>query len=145
MCLIAIPGADATAHMAEETRQASSVVPRAMLWSFLINSGLTFVMLITYLFCLTDLADALDSPTGFPFMQVFAATTGSVGASATLSSLIIITAVIATTNYMASTSRQVFAFARDHGLPFHAFISKASGSCCKFLHSSRTDYHAGQS
>lgn len=43
-------GSDATAHMAEETRNASLVIPRAMVWSYVINGLMVFLMLITYCF-----------------------------------------------------------------------------------------------
>ena len=119
-------GSDATVHMAEETRNASAVIPRAMIWSYIINGCLVFIMLITYFFCLTDLDDALATPTGVPFIQVFVQSTGSIQGAAALSSLFVVLIFCSVTNFMTSTSRQVFAFARDAGLPFHKFISRVS-------------------
>lgn len=43
-------GSDATAHMAEETRNAGLVIPRAMWWSYVVNGFMVFLMLITYCF-----------------------------------------------------------------------------------------------
>lgn len=72
-----LTGSDATAHMAEETRQSSSVIPRAMMLSYFLNALLVFIVLITFCFCLVDLKAAFDSPTEYPFIQIFADTTGS--------------------------------------------------------------------
>lgn len=129
-----LTGSDATAHMAEETRNSSSVIPRAMMLSYLLNALMVFIMLITFCFCLTDLEAAFDSPTGYPFIQVFADTTGSPAGKAQqetstrqpltgqsggvgLTCVMILLIVFSVTNYMAATSRQVFAFARDKGKP----------------------------
>lgn len=123
--LIQLPGSDATVHMAEETRNASSVIPRAMMWSYVINGFMVFLMLVTYCFCLTDLAAATDSPTGYPFIAVFVNATGSAAGGAGITCLIVVLIVFSVTNYMASCSRQVFAFGRDKGLPFYTWVSKA--------------------
>ena len=40
-------GSDSTAHMAEETQHAATVIPRAMVWSYSMVSVQNFVMLIT--------------------------------------------------------------------------------------------------
>ncbi|KAK0871399.1 hypothetical protein LTR87_012862 [Friedmanniomyces endolithicus] len=119
-----LTGADATAHMAEETRHASDVIPKAMILSYFINRFMVFVMLITYCFCLTDLTDAFASATGFPFIQVFATATGSAEGAAAITCLLVVLIVFSVTNYMAACSRQVFAFARDRGVPFHTWIAK---------------------
>jgi amino acid transporter len=67
-------GSDATAHMAEETKHAAIVVPKAMIAAYYINAGLAFVITVTYCFVLVDYQSALDSPVGLydlPFIQVF--------------------------------------------------------------------------
>jgi len=93
-------GADATAHMAEETQQASSVIPKAMIASYIINGVMVFLMLITYCFCVTDLEAAFASATGFPFIQVFASATGSAQGAAALTCVLIVLIVFSVTNYM---------------------------------------------
>ena len=115
--------------MAEETRNASSVIPRAMFWSYIVNGLMVFLTLITYCFCLTDLAQAFNSPTGYPFIAVFANATGSPEGGAGLTCLIIVLIMLSVINYMAASSRQVFAFALDKGLPFYTWISYVSNSC----------------
>ena len=113
--------------MAEETRHASTVIPKAMIASYVINGALAFVMIVTYCFTLVDYESAVNSPVGLfqlPFIQVFANATGSAGGGAALVSLLVILQVFGTFNFVASTSRQMFAFARDRALPFSGWIAK---------------------
>lgn len=108
--------------MAEETRDASIIVPRCMLWSYLLNGGMGFAMLVTYCFCLTDVDAALNSASGFPYIYVFQSGTGSTGGAVGLTSIILILGLAGATSFFASTSRQTFAFARDKGLPGYNWI-----------------------
>lgn len=52
-----------------------------MLVSVVLNGALGLGILVATLFCLGDEQAALDSPTNFPFMQVFFNATGSKGAA----------------------------------------------------------------
>lgn len=112
--------------MAEEIRDASLVVPKSMVWSFLLNVPFTFGLLLTYLFCIGDVREALASPTGFPFMYVFHAATGSVRGATALTIVVLVLLVMITISSLASTSRQTYAFARDRGLPFSRWLSVVS-------------------
>ncbi|SLM38792.1 gaba permease [Lasallia pustulata] len=78
--------------------------------------------MVTYLFALTDVDAALNDPTWFPFIWVFrqAVSTGGVNA---LTIMTLILVVASNISFNASTSRQTFAFARDHGLFFNDWIS----------------------
>ncbi|KAK6430812.1 hypothetical protein LTR95_013028 [Oleoguttula sp. CCFEE 5521] len=119
-------GSDGAAHMAEETKSASIIVPRTMLWSYILNGGMGFAMLIMYCFCLTDVSSALDpsiNRSGFPYIYVFQTGTGSTGGAVGLTSIILILGIAGATSFFASTSRQTFAFARDNGLPGSNWIS----------------------
>ncbi|OQO04046.1 hypothetical protein B0A48_10689 [Cryoendolithus antarcticus] len=118
-------GSDGAAHMAEETKNASMIVPRTMLWSYILNGGMGFAMLIMYCFCLTDVTSALDpsiNRSGFPYIYVFQTGTGSTGGAVGLTSIILILGIAGATSFFASTSRQTFAFARDNGLPGSKWI-----------------------
>lgn len=99
--------------MAEEVSEASVTVPRAMIWSFLLNVPFTFGLLLTYLFCMSSVDDALSDPTGFPFIYVFQNATNSVPSTMGMTIVVLILLVIITISAMASTARQTFAFARD--------------------------------
>lgn len=71
-----------------------------------------------------DLQAVSYEPTGFQFVQAFSLATGSIKGGAGVTCILIIINGFAVFNYCASTSRQVFAFARDYGLPGHAGLSK---------------------
>lgn len=110
--------------MSEETHNPSVVVPRSVMISMMVNGTTGFAMVIAVLFCMGDVDKALNSPTGYPFMEIFLQATGSVAASAAMASLITVLAICATVGLLASTSRVFWSFARDRGLPFWRTLSK---------------------
>lgn len=112
--------------MAEEVENASTVVPRAMVWSFTLNIPFTFGMVISYLFCMPSVEDALSDPTGFPFIYVFRQATGTSGGTLGMTVVILLLLIMITISSLASTSRQTFAFARDNGLPFSRWLGHVS-------------------
>ncbi|PNY28121.1 amino-acid permease [Tolypocladium capitatum] len=120
--MFVVLGSDSVAHMAEEIKNASIVVPRSMVWSFVFNVPFTFGILLTYLFCIGNITDALATPTGFPFIYVFQNATGSVAGATGLTVVVLVLLIMVTISALASTSRQTFAFARDNGLPFSSWL-----------------------
>lgn len=62
---------------AEEIENAAYIIPRSMIASVCVNGTLGIGMLIAILFCLGDLENALASPTGFPFIEIFTQATYS--------------------------------------------------------------------
>lgn len=42
----ALVGGDTAAHMAEEVKNASKTLPRAMIWTIVVNGALGFLMLV---------------------------------------------------------------------------------------------------
>lgn len=108
--------------MAEEVKDAGRNVPLAIVWSYVGNGILALVFLISYLFAIPSVEDALNDDSGFPFIYVFhqAVSTGGVNA---LTIMVLVLVVASNVSFNASTSRQTFAFARDHGLPFSGWIS----------------------
>ncbi|KAK4949544.1 hypothetical protein LTR10_012162 [Elasticomyces elasticus] len=117
-------GSDGAAHMSEEIQDAGLNVPRGIWGSYLLGAVTGFVMLVTFCFAFT--AEVLESPTGFPFIQVYLDTTGSVGGAQALTAVLILLIFFGGANFMASASRQTFAFARDGGLPFSRHVAKVS-------------------
>ncbi|KAL9116293.1 MAG: hypothetical protein Q9187_007182, partial [Circinaria calcarea] len=125
--------------VAEEIETASTVIPRSMLASVALNGVLGLGMLIAALFCLGDKELALDSRTGFPFIEVFLNATGTNGAASVMpllahdgnnranpyeASILIAAFVFATVGYLATASRMTWAFARERGLPGSALLGK---------------------
>lgn len=110
----------------EEVENAATTVPRSMVLTVLINGTLAFGWIIALLFSIGDaeaVEAALNSPTGYPIIQIFYQATGSVSAATAMMSAIIVVAFFATLGILASTSRLTWAFARDKGLPFSDFFA----------------------
>lgn len=111
--------------MSEEVKNASRIVPGAMIFSLVVNGLLGFVMLLAILFCLGDADTVLASPTGFPFMAVFQQGVQSLGGATTMSAVVTALVVCASISIVASASRMTWSFARDRGLPGWKWLSKA--------------------
>ncbi|KAL8811645.1 MAG: hypothetical protein Q9223_007490 [Gallowayella weberi] len=126
--VFAFLGTDAAIHMSEEIANASTNVPRSMLVSIFLNGTLGFSMLIAVLFCIGNIEEIIETPTGYPFIAIFVQATRSIGGSTGMASLIAILGICAEIAFVASASRMTWSFARDHGLPFWKYLSKVSQS-----------------
>ena len=116
-------GADSAVHMSEEIKDASLVLPRAIMWAAGINGTMGFIMIITFCFCLGSVMDIIESPTGYPFIQVFFNVTQSNAGTCIMTAIIIVNITSACISTVATVSRQTWSFARDKGLPFSSFVS----------------------
>ncbi|RAH59700.1 GABA permease [Aspergillus piperis CBS 112811] len=116
---------DATAHMSEEVRDAGRYVPMAICGGYFSNGILALVLIITLMFAMPSVKDALDDPTGFPFIYVFKQAVSTAGVNG-LTAIILIPVIFSNILFNASTARQTYAFARDRGLPFSKWISKVN-------------------
>ncbi|KAF2186370.1 amino acid transporter-like protein [Zopfia rhizophila CBS 207.26] len=121
--VFAFSGADGAVHMSEEIKHSSTVLPWAMLGSILINGVTGFAMLIAILFCIGDIEAALNTPTGYPFIEILTQGSRSIGGGTALSSLLVTMFICATLGIVASASRQLWAFARDNAVPNARIIS----------------------
>ncbi|KAK1819315.1 hypothetical protein LTR12_006262 [Friedmanniomyces endolithicus] len=184
-------GGDSAVHLAEELKDASYILPRAMFVAAIINYVLGFLMTLTFMFAIGDIGADLLDPSGQPWVAVVYRITGSRAATIVLilimvshhkqdtrfhlrprqfttgnkgrqllGSLPATAPLIPEThtlppadrfahltgrrtqltlrfgkmfmfffcavNQVTTSSRQVFAFARDKGLPFHKFLSKVN-------------------
>ena len=135
--MFVVLGSDSVAHMAEEIEDAGIIVPKSMVWTFLLNVPFTFGLLVTYLFCIGDVTEAIASTTGFPFIYVFQTATGTVGGTTGMTVVILLLLIMITISSMASTSRQTFAFARDNGLPFSKWLGHVSRHLLSPAHSTQ--------
>lgn len=108
--------------MAEEVKDASKYVPIAIAWGFVGNGFVAIILLITFLFAMPSVEDALNDASGFPFIYVFRQAVSTHGVNA-LTSLILLPVIASNILFNASTARQTFAFAHDGGLPFGTWIS----------------------
>jgi choline transport protein len=115
--------------MSEEIRDASTVVPRSIIISIVLNGILGFAMLIAYLFCLGDLDAVLNASAtlGYPFLYVFQVGVNSVPGAVVMGLIIVVLGVCSTVGVLASSSRMLWSFARDRGVPLWRQFIKVSG------------------
>ena len=129
-----VTGFDASAHTAEETRNASREAPRGMIhsvfWSFLFG----YIMICAFILALPSVEEgAKQGWNAFPWLM------SQSPMPKIFKDILIIGIVIA--NYLCalagltSTSRMMYAFARDGGLPF-------SGALRQVSHKHRTPVNA---
>lgn len=114
--------------MAEEVKDASRVIPRAIQISVLLNGTLGLAILTAYLFCLGNLDDVVKSTEtlGFAYLFVFLRGTSSAAEAATMAMTMWFLGVCCLVGLMAATSRQMWSFARDNALPFSKQITKVT-------------------
>ncbi|KAK3636192.1 hypothetical protein LTR56_014355 [Elasticomyces elasticus] len=114
-------GGDSAVHLAEELQDASYVLPRAMVTGCAINYILGLAGLVSFLFNLGAIDDALYIYGGQPWVAVVYRNTGSKAAT-----IVMILVIAVCMNCVMTSSRQLWAFARDKGVPFHGFLSQVT-------------------
>ncbi|MEU1145003.1 amino acid permease [Streptomyces sp. NPDC005863] len=118
-------GYDASAHLSEETSNASVTAARGIVRAIWASWIAGFVLLAGLSFAIQDYVGAQNSSTGVPPAQIMIDAIGESGATALL--LIVIVAQLFCGNAeTAAASRMVFAFSRDNALPGSAIWRKVS-------------------
>lgn len=124
-----LAGADSACHVAEEVRNAARAVPRAMVATSAINSLMGLVIVLTFVFNIGNTDSVLYPEHILSYVSVFYTATQSVAATYFCVSLIAVLLCFCAINRATSASRQLYAFARDAGLPFSKWLSHVgSGS-----------------
>lgn len=95
-----------------------------MFFTIFLNGALGLASYIALLFSIGDIDAALATPTGWPFIEIFYNATRSKAGTTAMTSVLIVLIICATFGYIASASRQMWAFARDRGTPFHNHLAK---------------------
>lgn len=81
-------------------------------------------MTVTFMFALGDIDADLSDSSGQPWVAVILRITGSRPAAIVLILIMMFMYFFCAVNQVTTSSRQVFAFARDKGLPYHDFLSR---------------------
>ncbi|WBO62467.1 amino acid permease [Streptomyces camelliae] len=119
-------GYDASAHLSEETSQASVAAAKGIVRSIWASWIAGFVLLAGLTFAIQDYDATRNTATGVPPAQILLDGLGTDGASALL--LVVIIAQLFCGNAeVAAASRMVFAFSRDGALPGSHLWRKVSG------------------
>ncbi|TDZ16811.1 Choline transport protein [Colletotrichum orbiculare MAFF 240422] len=107
-------GFDGVVHMAEEVKRAKQAVPRAMLWTIVLNGVLSYGIIMAILFAMGEPDDVLSSD--YPIIPLLFNAAGPAAGTAMVCGLLIITFCVVAAS-LASVSRITWAWARDGGLP----------------------------
>ncbi|KAI1202916.1 amino acid transporter [Nemania serpens] len=123
-------GADCAVHMSEEIQEAAIIVPRALLWTTLINGLLALSMIIALLFSIGDVGSALEATETlfYPFLYVFREAVGNTTGACLLAGITLVLSISAGVGIYASASRMIWSFARDKGLPLHRQLVKLTSA-----------------
>ncbi|OQN95522.1 hypothetical protein B0A48_18505 [Cryoendolithus antarcticus] len=139
-----LAGYDCAVHMAEESKDASKTIPQFIVFGVAVNGIMGLIMVITFCFTLDDTQSILSTMTGYPFIQVFVRlptpafqyqvsqandvrkfnATNSYPATNTMTALVVVVFTSAAISEIATSSRQLWSFARDGGLPFSSWVAK---------------------
>ncbi|KAF2191380.1 amino acid transporter [Zopfia rhizophila CBS 207.26] len=122
--IVTLIGSDSSCHLSEELRDAAWVLPRAMVATALVNYALGFVMTVTIMSTLgNDVSAILATSYGQPWIQVLLNATESRVGTSIMTAILCVLLLFCSINQITTSSRQLFAFARDQGLPFSNFLA----------------------
>ncbi|EAU32512.1 hypothetical protein ATEG_07128 [Aspergillus terreus NIH2624] len=107
---------DAVAHMIEEIPQPSIRGPKIMVTCVAIGTFTGAIFLMVLLFVAGDINKVVNSSAG-PLLQILLHATNNTAGGICLLMLPLVCLVFATLSVMTTSSRMIFAFARDGGLP----------------------------
>ncbi|KAL1986683.1 hypothetical protein VTN96DRAFT_5888 [Rasamsonia emersonii] len=120
---LGVTGFDAVAHMIEEIPNASIEGPKIMVTCVGIGTFTGAVFLIVLLFVPGDIDDIINSSAG-PLLQILDNATKNHAGAICLLIIPLVCLLFATTSIMTTSSRMIYAFARDGGLPASRFFAK---------------------
>ncbi len=111
-----ITGYDASAHLSEETKDASRSAPIGVITSILVSAVFGFFFMLCLLFSIQDFDATLASPYNQPVLQIFVDVFGKKGAVVAMT-LVMLCVWHCGLFSLTSNSRMMFAFSRDGALP----------------------------
>ncbi|KAJ6492784.1 amino acid transporter [Mycena vitilis] len=114
------------ASMAEEARDPSTNLPRAMVWSIPIGFITGVLFLLPILFALPDIATLISVSGGQPVGLMCELMMGSKGGGFGLWFIIFGIGMFCAISISCAASRATWSFARDAAIPFHHTFSKVN-------------------
>lgn len=115
---------DATAHISEEVRRAAFAAPSAIFIAVLGTGLIGWLLNIVLVICSGPLEDLAASTTS-AFLQIMVLRMGLTGALI-IWAFVCLTAFFVVQTALHATSRTVYAFSRDHGLPDRGYFGVTS-------------------
>src|SRR3954463_14727116 len=111
-----LTGFDASAHMTEETRDASRAGPRGIVMSIVVSVIAGWILLIGLTFAIQSYDSAVNTPTKVPPAQIFIDAVGNTGGKLLLL-IVIVAQLFCGMASVTANSRMIYAFSRDGALP----------------------------
>ncbi|ANB11852.1 Uga4p [Sugiyamaella lignohabitans] len=118
-------GFDASAHVAEETKNASVTAAKGLIYSAIACTLMAAPIILIFLFCTPDLDVLFSFDAPQPFVQIYALALGK-RAHCVMTALSVLSTLASSIVSIVAASRLVYAIARDGVLPFSGWISKVS-------------------
>lgn len=117
-CAFGISTYDSVAHLSEETEDAEKQCPRAMVMCVLVALVTCLAFMLALCFVIQDLDAVVNTPTGYPLLEIFRQATQNDNAATCLGVAVLVTQIFALFSMATETSRSVYAFARDGAFPW---------------------------
>ncbi|KAJ5456916.1 hypothetical protein N7530_012190 [Penicillium desertorum] len=117
-------GIDGALHLAEECKNASTVVPRALMSTLLIGFISSFTFMVAMLYCTSDLDAVVASSTGVPIFEMWYQATRSDVAATVFVVLLCCAAVFALIGAQQTASRLTWSLARDRAIIGSKWLNK---------------------
>jgi choline transport protein len=121
--------------MAEEIQSAATVVPKAIMYSIVINGALAFAMVIAMFVSASDLMASLEAGhvLFYPFLDIFRQAVNSTTAACAMAAVILIMGISSGVGVYATASRMIWSFSRDRGLPLSGHLVKVCAFTIIFI------------
>lgn len=123
--LFTITGFDASAHTSEETKDARNTVHKGMLHAVLWSILFGFALILAMILAVPDMAAAAKSGWA-SFNNLFIAAILSSALGKLMLLAVMLSNFLCALAAVTSTSRMIYAFARDDGLPFSGLLKSVS-------------------
>ncbi len=126
MAQYTITGFDASAHMAEETNQASRTAAVGMVMSVVVSVVFGWILLLAVTFAVPDTQGVLDA-VGGAVTYIWTESLGDTWAEVLLF-VAVVAQMFCLTASVTSASRMMFAFSRDRAVPGHQIWRRVSSN-----------------
>lgn len=110
--------------MSEEIENSAVNVPKAIIYSIMLNGALGFGRLVAILFPGGDLYQIAQADTNFSDTIIFANALRNTGAALSLSSIAVFLNAVSGFGCTSSASRILWSCSRDHGIPAWQILGK---------------------
>ena len=124
MAQYTITGFDASAHMSEETRQASRTAATGMVMSVIVSVIFGFFLLLAVTFAIPDTQGVIDAG-GYAVTYIWETALGATWAKILLT-VVVLAQLFCLTASVTSASRMMYAFSRDRAVPGHKLWRRIS-------------------